>query len=313
MHRKPPRMTDMSVPDTLVSLDDDGIAEACRQTYPLWHQGLEPDAYELRLRESFSRMGRQMRYVGLHDTDGALAASARWLELDIWLDSALRPTVGIAAVYVREDLRGAGWGRRLIRAILAAANQAGRELALLFSDIGHRYYQEQGFVPLPALDWAAATADIPPERPLRVRPADMSEHAWMVEMFNRRACGSAACPVRTSVWWRHYRWWREAAPDLALYDGERRAGYATVRFEGNAMRVFEWVAPEVEPARVWATLRGEAERRGCERMMGWLQPDRRQPWATVVERSEGLPMIARTDGRPLVVASPAVFEALDHF
>lgn len=296
-----------------IALDDEGISEACEQTFDLWHQGLDRARYEQRLRDSFARLPQEMRYVGVRDRTGALAASARLLSLRLCVGGQPSDATGIAAVFVRPDLRGLGWGSGLIAGILAESEQMGAGCALLFSDIGRRYYERMGFAAAPALDWTAGVSDVPHRHELSLRQAAPADIAQMIQVFNKRAERSVLSPVRTTSWWRHYRWWRRAAPDLVLCDSGGDVGYATVRPDGETLRVFEWVAPGVEPDRVWATLRAEAIRRGCERLGGWLQPDRRQPWMSVVERAEGIPMVARTDGRAVQIPDGAVFEELDHF
>ena len=299
-------------PNRLVSLDTDGFHEVCRQTHPLWHQGLGFDAYVGRLEDAFDRMAGEMRYVGLRSDNGSVAASARLLELRLRLDAELVPTCGIAAVFVAEEMRGQGWGTHLIRTILADAAGRGQQLALLFSDIGPAYYERLGFRACSARDWHALAEALPASGAFATREAAPGDRA-LLDVFNGYADRQKICPHRTAAWWSYFRWWRGARPDLVLLDDGHEVGYVTVRTDADHLHVFEWVAPDVEPGRVWATLRREAIRVGRHRLGGWLQPGRSEPWMQVTDRLEAIPMLASTSAEGFVIAAPAVFEELDHF
>jgi predicted N-acetyltransferase YhbS len=297
----------------LRTLDAAGIEEACRQTHPLWHQGLAFEPYRRRVQEALDRMGEEMRYVGLYDEQGALAASARLLDLRLQTPEGIAQACGIAAVFVRQDVRRLGLGARLIGSILAENRARGCSLALLFSDIGPDYYARLGFSPFPARDWSAPVEHMPSERPLKVRRAQPGEVERLRAMFNAHARRQTLCPVRSARWWAYFRWWRAAEPDLILLDGTTEVGYATVRFDDACLRLFEWMAPDAESSRVWAALRHVAEQSGAQRVEGWLQPTRFEAWMDIVERREAIPMLARTSGEPFVPVDGAVFEELDHF
>lgn len=298
--------------DEIVTLDADGFDEACRQTHPLWHQGLDLAAYKRRLEEAFRRMPGEMRYAGIRSDDGALAASARLLDADLRVGSASVPTCGIAAVFVAKERRGQGWGARLIRSILADAAGRGRRLALLFSDIGIGYYERLGFRPFHAQDWTASTDAIPDSGALVTREAAPDDDS-LRKLYNDYADRQGLCPHRTAAWWSYFRWWRAARPDLILVDGDREVGYAAVRTDEDHLHVFEWVAPTIEPGRVWATLRNEALQKGKRALSGWLQPGRMEKWMDAADRSGAIPMLASTGGPPVELPEPAVFEELDHF
>ncbi len=301
----------MASHDVLHTLNAEGFREACRQTHPLWHQGLGPEAYAKRLEEAFVRMAGEMRYVGLRADDGSLAASARLLQLRMRVGAETVPACGIAAVFANEACRGRGWGARLIRAILADASLRGQRLALLFSDIGTGYYERLGFRAFPARDWIAPVDAIPLAEPLTVREGGEADR--LLALFNAHADCRAICPKRSPAWWAYFRWWRSAKPDLALLDGGREVGYATVRHDPDHLHVFEWVAPDVPAERVWTTLRMVALRTGQRMIGGWMQPTRNERWMQVADRRDAIPMVADTSGGASPYSTDAVFEELDHF
>jgi len=301
----------------LVVLDASGVAEACRMTHPLWHQGMELGPYARRVEEALDRMRGAMRYVGMRSSDGSLAASARVLDMDLSVGGRIERAIGIAAVFVAEDRRGHGLGGDLVRALLQDGSTRGADHALLYSDIGARYYEALGFTAFPAFDWWARADDLPEGAPLDVREATEKDLGVLVGLFNARAAQHGLCPARNADWWTQFRWWRQTDPDLILTDEGREVAYITVRRDAGLLRLLEWVAPDMEPRRVWATIGSEAARSGLGAVGGWLQPDRREPWMTVTGRLDALPMMASTwraaGETPALRSGDAVFEELDHF
>jgi len=298
----------------VVALDADGVAEACRQTHPLWHQGLDLEPYTLRVLEALARMDGEMRYVGLPDRSGGLAASARVLDGSFVMVGARVKAMGIAAVFVRDDLRRCGLGRALVRALMADAQEHGCGAAFLFSDIEPDYYAACGFRSYSAMDWLAPSGRLPDGDALAIRRARPEDWDRLRAWHDARLADAALSPRRTPRWWDYFRWWRDAADDYVLCDGSGEVGYVNLRARDGALRVYEWAAPGIEADRVWATVRGRAADLGAQRVEGWLHPGMIQPWMTVAVRRDAIPMVAPLND-DLVLPGPddGVFEELDHF
>jgi GNAT superfamily N-acetyltransferase len=116
------------------------------QTYPLWGDGLSRKAYaQWNNAQERTVWGRgHLQRLALVDGDRVLATAKRY-DLLVTLDGRPVPTVGVGAVFTPPALRGQGYARAMIEALLDRARVGGAELALLFSEIGARYYERLGF------------------------------------------------------------------------------------------------------------------------------------------------------------------------
>jgi GNAT superfamily N-acetyltransferase/L-amino acid N-acyltransferase YncA len=138
--------------DTLVDLEPTGALheEALDQTFPLWNDGLTRARYGQYNHAQFKThwgAGR-LRRVGLVE-QGTLAASAKRYVLEARLDGRAVTVLGIGAVFTPPALRGRGYGRRLMAALLEDGRVRGCALALLFSEIGAPFYERLGFTTVP--------------------------------------------------------------------------------------------------------------------------------------------------------------------
>lgn len=310
------RMHRPITPDALrlTVLDESGVLEACRQTYRFWHQGRAEEPYVQRVLSAVERMGSEMRYMGLVSEDGALAASARALDGGMECNGVRIRSMGIAAVYVRDDLRGRGIGAALIERLLADARARGYQSAFLFSDIAPAYYARHGFREYPALDWSAPVGSLPASPGLAIRRAGPSDRERLRDWHRAAALVQPMGVTRTPVWWDFFRWWRGAPDDYILCDGSREVGYVNVGMDQTCLRVHEWAAPGVEPSRIWATIRARAADLRADRVGGWLRPDRRTGFMNVEARSGAIPMaVSLQPDIALPEPSEAFFDELDHF
>jgi GNAT superfamily N-acetyltransferase len=126
------------------------------ETWAIWHDGLARTAYgayndaQLRTRWGAAHLAR----VGLVE-DGQLLASAKRYYLTLLIDGQLVPALGIGAVFTPPDRRGRGHAPALIERLCDDARKDGCRAALLFSEIGSKYYEQLGFTVIPH-----ATSDI---------------------------------------------------------------------------------------------------------------------------------------------------------
>lgn len=310
-------MTSREVRDAelcLCLLDAEGVVEACRHTHPLWNQGRDFDAYTQRVEEALVRMDGTMRYLGLFHATQGLVATARELDTFLnWQGQAVR-AMGIAAVFVREDQRGNGIGRALMRHLLNDAKAQGYHAAFLFSDIGPTYYAAHGFHAYPALDWHALPEQLPTDAMLAIRRAQKRDIRRMIEWYHASACQGGLSVRRAPVWWTYFRWWRDAPDDYILCHGSKEVGYLNVRLRGDRLHVYEWAAPGIDAELVWGAVRARAADYGANLLTGWYVPWRKEPWMVTTERSAAIPMvIALQDDLALPDADTVSFEELDHF
>jgi len=297
-----------------VVLGEKGIREACLQTFSIWHQGRDFGAYTDRVLEAMRRMDGSLRYVGLVGRAGELVASARELDAELVYRGERIPAMGIAAVFVREDLRGQGYGKRLVQALVADAEERGFQAAYLFSDINPEYYAAHGFTLCHASAWLAPLESLPAEEPLNMRPALPEDQPRLMALYHASLPETLLGTHRNATWWGYFRWWREASGDYVLSLDGHAVGYMNISVRGEVLHVYEWAAPDVPPERVWATVRQYAAAHGLLQIGGWWNPHRAEPWMRRGARQAAIPMIRwLSDCKSYPYGSGVAFEELDHF
>ncbi len=134
----------------LVVAEEDLLAGILQSTYPIWGEGLSPEAYEKWNRaQGATPWGRDhLRRVALVDGAHVLASAKRY-DLRAWVDERPALVLGIGAVFTPETSRRRGHARALIEQMTAEAATRGCTLALLFSEIGAAYYERLGFIVVP--------------------------------------------------------------------------------------------------------------------------------------------------------------------
>lgn len=148
----------------------DQLTEILDATYPLWGEGLDRAGYG-----KYNEAQRRTAWGARHLERLVLTDGRRWLstakryDLRARLDGAEVRMLGIGAVFTPRGLRGKGHAGELIRRMLDQAAGEGFELALLFSEISPRYYEELGFASVPLTQ---VTLDVerrpgPPGIPIR--------------------------------------------------------------------------------------------------------------------------------------------------
>ncbi|MDH3784261.1 MAG: GNAT family N-acetyltransferase, partial [Acidobacteriota bacterium] len=143
------------------------------QTHVLWGGGLDPDAY-LDLWIELCRtdwVRDHATYYVLDDGDGNVLSSLKLYRPRLCWDGHESRIAALAGIFTPASLRRRGYARELIERVLEVAAEDGASLALLFSDIGTRYYRTLGFQELGADEhWmriSGATAGIPSSIELR--------------------------------------------------------------------------------------------------------------------------------------------------
>ena len=143
-------------------------------SHPLWSDGLSPRAYRLfnagQLRTSWGH--RRLRRYALLDDRGELLTSAKRYDLTLRVDGRQIDAVGIGAVFTPQDHRGNGHAAAIISRIVDAATVDGAELALLFSEIGTRYYKRLGFTSVPRNEVVFSVVEKPGAPMVLVRAAE---------------------------------------------------------------------------------------------------------------------------------------------
>ncbi len=120
-------------------------------SHAIWADGLSLRGYAQynagQIRTAWGRS--RLRRYALVDPRGRLLTSAKRYDFTVRLDGRDRQAIGVGAVFTPESRRGHGYAAVIIDRLLESARSDGRELALLFSEIGASYYKRLGFIPVP--------------------------------------------------------------------------------------------------------------------------------------------------------------------
>ena len=129
-------------------------------TFPIWADGLSRHNYaryndaQMRTPWGKDRLGR----FALVDRDGRLLTSAKRYDVTVRLDGREIEAIALGAVFTPEEERGNGYAPVLIERLIDAAREDGAELAILFSEIGTRYYRRLGFTTVPQKELTLSVA-----------------------------------------------------------------------------------------------------------------------------------------------------------
>jgi predicted N-acetyltransferase YhbS len=301
----------------LPELDAAQIAEACRQTHPLWGGGRSLKEHTARNLRRLAEAGPHLRYAGLVDARGELLASLKCYEILLACPGAgVVPALGIGAVFTALPRRRLGAATKLLEAALAEARARGDAAALLYSDIAPAFYARLGFLECPALDLAAEVSALPREGALATRPALREDEGRCLAWYEASYPRDFLRPARDEARWRLFRAKNAAGEELILSDGGRELGYLSVVPESEVLWIDEWAAPEVPAPRLFATLRALAEAAGARRLVGWMRRDTGAPWLSARRRDQAIPMVADLSGGLGLAEVPPEkmhFWSVDHF
>jgi hypothetical protein len=289
------------VPTASLALATPGeIDEISRESYVLWGGGLSLQAY----RELWQEVGRcrwaleHARYYVWRDASGRVLSSMKVYRPRMRIMGREGRCSVLGAIYTPRANRRRGHASEMVLASLEEMRERHDLAAMLFSDIGTRYYAKFGFLALPAREHTGRL----PARPvhsgtdLEFRPARSTD----LELFRTaHAISSAERPIavlRDAEHW-EFLWIRSRsffsrvkdpavkhAWNLALLDGQCIGYLITVegRGEWNVREVGSLDGQPATMARILSHAGSRAYRAGLRRFYGWLPteiPDRLECWS----------------------------------
>jgi len=274
----------------LMIADPGQVREVYRHSHALWGAGLSFEQYLglwLDL-EATPWASAHASFLVRTDDSGEVLSSLKLYRPRLTIHGVSRRAVVLGAIFTPPLHRREGHASAAVGEALGRERDAGTEVALLFSDIGPRFYSRFGFRELPALEhWGrlrttGGRGPAPRSRP--VTAADMPAIVSAHDDFCRRR---SIAVLRDAAHWEFLRvrsnrfFERLADGRLAprfdvLEDDRRFVGYV-VAVEGRG----EWTVREVgapggTPADLAGVLRAFApiaRSRGARRVYGWLPPD----------------------------------------
>ena len=294
----------MTAPGYVPLLDRPAIEEAARQNHALWGYGRPLSEHVAHTAAQLAHAGPELlRYVGLV-ADGELVAASKRYGLLFRAGGREARVMGIGAVFTRDSERGKGHAPALLRAMIAEAGDLGYAAAILYSDIDAAYYARLGFVALPAVDHFALPAALPATGALEFRPANEGDLDRMIALHETSWAGSpeAIRPTRSRALWRFFCFRNRVTGAWILSGGGRDVGYLLASLDDPRRDLPEprpegllWVdehsAPGVPRARILATIRAVAERRGAREIGLWLRPGEDDASLRSAPRPASFPMI----------------------
>ena len=301
---------------SLVIADPASREEIMDGTYPIWGEGLSRTAYSQWNRAQMETpWGREhLRRVALVE-GGEVVASAKRYDFRARWSGQTVDVLGIGAVFTPPARRGQGHAAALIDAMVTDAAERGCAIALLFSEIGARYYERLGFQVVPR---AMVTVDVLPftgSPAMLVRSGEAADLGAIAEITARYAEGAAFALDRTpdliGFGLARKRLLAGLGPsglrDVEFFVTEeayRAAAYVVITRGPHGRRLEECGDRDPTGARVGAMLQVLSARTPAEpplRLVGWL-PDSLRPPQVRVEA--GLPPKDIMMWRPVGAAAP---------
>ena len=265
------------------------LEEILDRTHPVWGEGLDRASYArynaAQLKTPWGRS--HLRRVALVGADGRWVSTAKRYDLKVRAGGREVPAIGIGALFTRPDARRRGAAGELLRTLMAQGEAEGARLALLFSEIGTRYYERYGFRAVPVmqtvLDLVAARSSAPPAIPMRSGEAD--DLPAIAEMNAMQAAGFPFTLARSPGYIafaiaKKRLLAASGAPGhrevefFVVEEGGRAAAYAVVLAVGDYWMVTECGDRDPTGARAGALLEAMLSRPGvrASRLLAWLPP-----------------------------------------
>ena len=154
-----------------------------RGIQPIWGGGLSEDRFQMFQRRLADAPEARERYRLLGwFVNGTLNAAMK--AYDLRATCAARPlrVLGVGAVFTPPELRRRGHAAAMLRAVMEDYASRGGQAAVLFSDIGVRYYERLGFRVLESRECTVAASELP-RLSGSTRPALAGDEPLMTGLF----------------------------------------------------------------------------------------------------------------------------------
>ena len=154
-----------------------------RGIQPIWGGGLSEDRFQLFQRRLADAPEARERYRLLGwFVKGTLTAAMK--AYDLRATCAARPlrVLGVGAVFTPPELRRRGHAAAMLQAVMDDYASRGGQAAVLFSDIGVRYYERLGFRALESRECTVGVSELP-RLPGSTRPALAGDEPLMTRLF----------------------------------------------------------------------------------------------------------------------------------
>jgi predicted N-acetyltransferase YhbS len=250
--------------------------EASRNVHDVWGGGL-PLEEHVRRRLANPKFSNANWYVGC--LDGRVVTACGCYQVQVCIDGAVERACAVGSVHTLAEFRGRGFAPRLLAFAESQERSGGKTCSLLYSDIGHSYYERlgyrrcsasQGWVNPKESDAALSSA----VRLVRVIPAD--ELPALLELYDQGHSGLPLSIARSSGYW-HYLLAQDPQDEFYFVEATgQRVGYLRlgIRTSGVVIRDLSLARDTQEVKRgLYSALIAEAKSRNVERVGGWMPAD----------------------------------------
>jgi GNAT superfamily N-acetyltransferase len=298
-----------SVPRMLRELTGEERAAYFRGIQPIWGGGLSEDRFQIFQRRLADAPEAKDRYRLLGwFVDGTLMSAMKTYDLRGSCAGKPIRILGVGAVFTPPELRRQGHAAAMLRAAMQQWAGQGASAAVLFSDIGVRYYERLGFRLVDCRECAVEAAELP-RASGGVRPALAGDEGLMTRLFADGRGQVRRFALARDGWTLRFqlRRLRELArarglgePEWGLVaEGRFGEGAAMVRLARDSVDVLDaaWTS-EAARERILGGLRDCLQRVGRSRLRFWPAGQLEGLFAAP-ERTSALAMIG-----PLNQAAP---------
>ncbi len=273
-----------------------------RGIQPIWGGGLSEDRFQLFQRQLADAPEARERYRILGwFVQGRMASGMKAYDLRGACGGRPLRLLGVGAVFTPPELRRRGHAAAMLRAAMEAQAAAGATAAVLFSDIGVRYYERLGFHVLESRECTVEAVDLP--RPGGgVRAALAGDEPMMTRLFAAGRNAGRRFALDRDGWTLRFqlRRLRELArargmgePEWGMVaEGRFGEGAAMVRLARDSVDVLDaaWSSDEARD-RILGGLRDCLQRAGRIRVRLWPAGQLAGVF-TAPERASAVAMIA---------------------
>ncbi|MBI4469399.1 MAG: GNAT family N-acetyltransferase [Acidobacteria bacterium] len=269
---------------TLVEASTEQVREVLERTHSLWSEGLPLAAYQTYwLSLLSSPWGRRnLRYLLWHRGSGQWLSSFKLYTLRARCEGKELKLAGIGAVFTPEEHRSHGHARAMLLEASDLLSAEAFDAALLFSDIGTRYYQDLGFQPLPSHEFRADLVPEPPPGGLGVPAPGSPDWVGAERVYEDWSAGQPYSMLRDHDYWDFLRLRRllkppaSGVPACTLHLVTGGPVYVLAEANESALRLMESVGSVNRLRDAMARLIGWARTQGVKRIQGWWR-DEYQP------------------------------------
>jgi GNAT superfamily N-acetyltransferase len=290
----------------VIALEPIATDEYARAVLPhsasLWAEGRSFERYVTDLKDvAKSGFGkRRFSMLGIR-VNGDIASSCKRYERDLRCGDRMLRSIGIGAVFTREEYRGQGLATAMLAALLDQERKNGTDLAILYSNIRPQFYAEIGFHALPSRIFTLRADLLAFER---IKPVHIRDDDWpaVARCFAALDEQRQYALHRTPLVWELIRARHRIQPEpghavnLAIHANRRILAYCLGRrvVKSDAFVVDEFSFAGAQHAHLIPPLL-RAAAGDLRRITGWLPPSPARevlPRGTVRARRDAILMVA---------------------